>query len=103
MSVTEQDVRHIAVLSRLALDDERIPALVGQLNSILEHMDVLQAVDVTGIDPDGRVGDRAPVRADVVAPIPLARPREAFAPACRDGFLLVPRLATHADEVEESA
>ncbi|MFY7947926.1 MAG: hypothetical protein ACOVRP_01815, partial [Gemmatimonas sp.] len=28
-------------------------------------------------------------------PDPLTRPREAFAPSARDGFFLVPRLASH--------
>jgi aspartyl-tRNA(Asn)/glutamyl-tRNA(Gln) amidotransferase subunit C len=37
----------------------------------------------------------APWRDDALAPDPLARPREAFAPSARDGFFLVPRLASH--------
>jgi hypothetical protein len=38
-----------------------------------------------------------PLREDAGPPLPLARAREDFAPATRDGFLLVPRLATHED------
>jgi hypothetical protein len=34
--------------------------------------------------------------------VPLAVPREAFAPEMRDGFFLVPRLATHEDAGERS-
>ncbi|MBK5188945.1 MAG: hypothetical protein JJD97_11935 [Gemmatimonadaceae bacterium] len=46
--------------------------------------------------PAEGVGDAAmPLRADIGPPIPLARPLESFAPQSRDGFLLVPRLATH--------
>ncbi|MCU0648342.1 MAG: Asp-tRNA(Asn)/Glu-tRNA(Gln) amidotransferase subunit GatC [Gemmatimonadaceae bacterium] len=101
MSVSEVDLRHIATLSRLGLDPARVPALVGELNRILEHMDVLQQVDVTGIDPDARALDSAPLRPDAVAPLPFAHPREHFAPAMRDGFFLVPRLATHADEAAD--
>jgi hypothetical protein len=35
--------------------------------------------------------------------LPLARPRDAFAPEMREGFFLVPRLATHeeSDVLEE--
>jgi hypothetical protein len=36
-----------------------------------------------------------PLREDTGPPLPLARARDRFAPAVRDGFLLVPRLATH--------
>ena len=35
-------------------------------------------------------------------PIPLALPRESFAPEMRDGFFLVPRLETHEGEGERT-
>jgi aspartyl-tRNA(Asn)/glutamyl-tRNA(Gln) amidotransferase subunit C len=96
MAVTEQDVRHIAALARLGLDAERVPALVGELNTILEHMEVLEKVDTAGADPASGVGSGGtPLREDAGPPIPLAVRHEAFAPAVRDGFLLVPRLSTH--------
>ena len=101
MSVTVEDVRHIASLARLGLDPERIPSLVAELNRILEHMDVLRAVPsrpdqrVTGVSAGGM-----PLREDTGPAIPLARPRDEFAPAMRDGFFIVPRLATHEDVVE---
>lgn len=97
MAVTEQDVWHIAALARLGLVPERVPALVEELNRILEHMAVLQQVDTSAIDPAVGVGTVAmPLRADVGPPLPLARARDAFAPAVADGFFAVPRLATHA-------
>lgn len=96
MAVTRDDVVHIAALARLALDETRVPALVKELNGILSHMDVLRKVDTEGVMGTAGVGDAAaPLRSDVVAPIPLRRPRAELAPAWRDGFFLVPRLATH--------
>lgn len=104
MPVTQRDVRHVASLARLGLDPARIEPLVRELNGILGHMEVLSAVDTSGVDTatDAGVrsasGDLPPQRrADQGPPIPLARPHEAFAPAMRDGFFLVPRLATHED------
>jgi aspartyl-tRNA(Asn)/glutamyl-tRNA(Gln) amidotransferase subunit C len=98
MAVTFDDVRHIASLARLGVDDARLPALAAELNGILGHMDVLQRVDVSGVPPEYEVGVSAmPLRADDGAQYPLAVPRESFAPAMRDGFFLVPRLATHED------
>lgn len=93
MAVSDADVLHVAALARLALPVERVPALVCELNGILEHMAVLESVDVsaTGDVPVAPM----PRRDDVVAPVPLARPLASFAPAPRDGFLLVPRLSTH--------
>ena len=96
MAVTREDVEHIANLARLALDERRVPELVAQLNAILEHMDVLQQVDTRKVIPVTGVGDQSlPLREDKGPSIPLLRAREMFAPETRDGFFLVPRLATH--------
>ena len=102
MAVTIDDVRHIASLARLGLSAERAALLVEELNTILGHMDVLSKVDTAGVEEAIGVGARGlSVRADSGPPIPLARALEAFAPAVRDGFLLVPRLSTH-ESPEES-
>jgi aspartyl-tRNA(Asn)/glutamyl-tRNA(Gln) amidotransferase subunit C len=98
VAVTLDDVRHIAALARLGLTDERAASLVAELNTILEHMDVLSKVDTSGIEPVAGIGAAGlPLRADGGPPIPLARERETFAPSARDGFFLVPRLSTHED------
>lgn len=94
MSVTPDDVRHVARLARVGLDDARIPSLVRELNGILGHMDVLQQVDLSGVSSsDTQAG--APLRDDDLPSDALQRAREDFAPAARDGFFLVPRLSTH--------
>jgi aspartyl-tRNA(Asn)/glutamyl-tRNA(Gln) amidotransferase subunit C len=93
MAVSDADVLHVAALARLAIPADRVPALVRELNGILDHMAVLETVDVSTVVEDARAA--MPRRNDVVAPIPLDRPLASFAPAPRDGFLLVPRLSTH--------
>ncbi|MFN9352155.1 MAG: aspartyl/glutamyl-tRNA amidotransferase subunit C [Gemmatimonadota bacterium] len=99
MAIDERDVRQVAGLARLGVDDARIADLAAQLRGILAHMDVLQQVDVSAAGaappPPGM-----PLRDDVGPGHALARPRDAFAPRTYDGFFLVPRLATHetADE-----
>lgn len=96
MAVTADDVRHIAALARLGLSPARAEALVGELNTILVHMDALARVDTSGVQAAIGVGARGlPVRADRGPPLPLARSIDAFAPRVQDGFLLVPRLSTH--------
>jgi aspartyl-tRNA(Asn)/glutamyl-tRNA(Gln) amidotransferase subunit C len=98
VSVSEADVRHVATLARLGLDAAHIPTLVAELNGILAHMDVLSKVDTSAVGPVTGVGAAGtPLRVDGGNQIPLARPREAFAPAMREGLLLVPRLSTHED------
>lgn len=103
MAVTLDDVRHVAALARLGISEARARAIVGELNTILEHMAVLQQVDTEGLDPVVGVGAAgAPLRPDEGPASPLARSPEEFAPSMRDGFFLVPRLATHED-AEDSA
>jgi aspartyl-tRNA(Asn)/glutamyl-tRNA(Gln) amidotransferase subunit C len=99
MAVSLDDVRHIAALARLEVPDDRLPVLAKELSGILGHMDVLQNVPI----PSDAANDTAlgmPLRADGGPQYPLAAPRGSFAPAMRDGFFIVPRLATHEDEAE---
>jgi len=99
VSVTEAEVRHVAALARLGLDAEQIPTIAAELNGILAHMEVLSKIDTSALAAVTGVGAAGtPLRVDGGNQIPLARPREAFAPAMRDGFIIVPRLATHEDQ-----
>lgn len=98
MSVTIQDVRHVAALARLGLTEESAAALTKDLNTILEHMDVLAKVSTEGVSDDPGVGSEAMrLRPDAVRPAPLHVKPDAFAPEMREGFFIVPRLATHED------
>jgi aspartyl-tRNA(Asn)/glutamyl-tRNA(Gln) amidotransferase subunit C len=102
VAVTIDDVRHIASLARLGLSESRAAAIVQELNTILAHVDELAKVDTAGVQEAIGVGaEGLPVRKDAGPPFPLARSLDAFAPSVRDGFFLVPRLATH-ESTEES-
>ena len=102
MSVSIDDVRHIAALARVGLSDERALAATSELNTILAHMEVLSRVDTRDENEVEEAGARMPLRADRGPPIPLEAPVVSVAPVMRDGFFLVPRLSTHEDP-EESA
>lgn len=98
MSISLEEVRHIASLARLGITDDRARIVAGELNSILAHMQVLTAVQTD--DPSGAhiwSTSKMLLRADDGPPIALARAPDHFAPAMREGFFLVPRLATHED------
>ena len=96
MAVTPDDVRHVASLARLAIAPDALNAYVAELNTILEHMDVLSRVDTEGVEPVAGVGaSGAPLRSDDNKPVALARPIPDFAPKAKDGFFLVPRLSSH--------
>lgn len=102
MAVSEDDVRHVASLARLGLDPERVAGLVSELNGILGHMDVLRVVDSSSGTPASQ-DEPTPLRPDDGPQLRLDRARDDFAPAMRDGFFLVPRLASHEGEGERTA
>lgn len=96
MAVTEGDVRRIADLARLGLDEARVEPLVAELNAILDHMAVLQTVDTErAAAPHGGAAGSMPLRVDEGPQYPMTRSLDQLAPATREGFILVPRLTTH--------
>jgi aspartyl-tRNA(Asn)/glutamyl-tRNA(Gln) amidotransferase subunit C len=104
MSVTRADVLHIAGLARLGVDAARADALTAELTAILSHMEVLSQVDTSGVATTPTAGATGtPLRPDFgVTPI-MTGTIASMAPAMRDGFFLVPRLATHEDSTESEA
>ena len=70
-------------------------SLVAELNGILSHMEVLQGVNLQPLDGHSGPTSSMPLRADVPGAVEVNGGLAAFAPALRDGFFLVPRLATH--------
>jgi aspartyl-tRNA(Asn)/glutamyl-tRNA(Gln) amidotransferase subunit C len=51
MSISLDEVRHVARLARLDLDEVEILSLQGELNALLGHFADIQEVDLTGIEP----------------------------------------------------
>ena len=104
MAVTRADVLHIAQLARLGVDGARADELTRELSAILAHMEVLSQVDTAGVTPAAGVGaGGTPLRPDAGVAPDMAGTLELFAPSMRDGFFIVPRLATHEDTAETDA
>jgi aspartyl-tRNA(Asn)/glutamyl-tRNA(Gln) amidotransferase subunit C len=97
MAVDEDDVRAVATLACLGVAPERLPALARELNGILAHMEQLASVDVSRAAEASALVGGMPLRPDSGVQAHLARPRESFAPAMRDGLFVVPRLDSHDD------
>lgn len=94
MKVTPEQVRHVASLARLRLDDAEIERLTVELSGILDHMDELAAADVAGVDSVWGVADGvARLRSDEPGSDALHIPPAELAPAWADGFFTVPKLA----------
>ena len=51
MSLTPEEVRHIARLARVGLSDDEVARLQGQLSQILDYFQRLQQVDTGDLPP----------------------------------------------------
>jgi aspartyl-tRNA(Asn)/glutamyl-tRNA(Gln) amidotransferase subunit C len=51
MALSEQEVRHIALLSRLQLTDGEVKRYREQIAKILEYVEKLKRLDTTGVEP----------------------------------------------------
>lgn len=104
MAVTREDVLHIAELARLGVDAARADELTKELSAILAHMEVLSQVDTAAVPMTSTEGlGGTPLRPDVGVSPSLKGTLASIAPLMRDGFFIVPRLATHEDPTESGA
>ena len=55
MSLTKEDVRHVAKLAALKITDEEIPQLQADLGEILGYVERLTAVATIGVVPTSHV------------------------------------------------
>jgi aspartyl-tRNA(Asn)/glutamyl-tRNA(Gln) amidotransferase subunit C len=93
MSVDEKTVRRIAHLARIAVTDEEVPHLQGELNAILSFVEQLNEVDVEGVEPMTSVTPMImKKRQDGVSDGFCADKIVRNAPATEEGFFLVPKV-----------
>ena len=91
MAISRDEVLHVARLARLALTDEEIERLGGQLSAILEAVGKVSELDLAGVEPTAHPLDLVNVWAED-EPRPSLTVDEALANA-RDreaGFFRVP-------------
>jgi aspartyl-tRNA(Asn)/glutamyl-tRNA(Gln) amidotransferase subunit C len=93
MSVDHATVRRIAHLARIAVADDEVEHLRGELNAILAFVEQLSEVDVEGVAPMTSVTPMTmKKRADVVNDGEIADLVVKNAPAREDHFFLVPKV-----------
>ncbi len=93
MSVDAETVRRVAHLARIAVADEEVEHLQGELNAILAFVEQLAEVDVAGVEPMTSVTPMAmKIRKDEVTDGGIADAIMTNAPAREDHFFLVPKV-----------
>ncbi len=90
MSLSPDQVKHIARLARIAVSDDDVAQLSAQLSDILDHFESLGAVDTTEVEPTAHPLPLANVmRADEERPSLPQAEALANAPEAEDGYLRV--------------
>lgn len=90
MSLTPDEVLHIARLARIALTPADVDRFAAQLSGILEHFAALSAVDTEGLEPTAHPLPLSNVmRADVVTASLTQSETISNAPEAEDGFFRV--------------
>ena len=93
MTVSSQQVRHIAKLARIGMTDAEIEALVPELNNILGWVEQLSEVDTDGVEPLATVIDqKLRLRDDVIIEGNNRDEILANAPDAQHGFFAVPKV-----------
>ena len=93
MSVSTEQVRHIANLARIAVTDAEVERLVPELNNILGWVEQLGEVNTDGVEPLTAVIDqKLRLREDKVTDGDCRDEVLANAPDAEHGFFAVPKV-----------
>ena len=91
--ISADDVRKVAKLARLDLPEDKVATYTGQLESILEYVGQLQAVDTTDVPPTTRAVEVVNVtREDGVTPTQVREEILNQAPQREQDFYRVPKI-----------
>jgi aspartyl-tRNA(Asn)/glutamyl-tRNA(Gln) amidotransferase subunit C len=93
MPVDSHTVRHVAHLARIAVAEDEVASLQGELNAILAFVEQLSEVGVEGVEPMTSLTPMAmKMRKDEVTDGGIADAIMQNAPAREDHFFLVPKV-----------
>ena len=93
MSLNSADIKRIAHLARIEVNDAEADATLTKLTGILGLIEQMQAVDTTGIQPMSHSQDVTQrLRDDVVTETNQRELYQSIAPAVEEGLYLVPKV-----------
>lgn len=93
MSIDQNTASRVAKLARIKVEEDALPALASEFNTILGFIEQLNEVDVDGVEPMVSVTpQRLKRRADVVTDGNQQAGILSNAPDAREGFFAVPKV-----------
>ena len=91
--ITRDDVAHLAKLARLALADDELDELAGQIKDILQHVNVITELDTEGVDAMSHpVAIQNIAHEDVTKPCLSQESVLSQAPEVEDGRIVIPKI-----------
>lgn len=93
MSLSLDDVKRIALLARIAVNDSEVRTVLGELAGIFKLIEEMQAVDTTGIEPMSHPQEvTLRLREDAVTESNQIELFQLVAPQVEAGLYLVPKV-----------
>ncbi len=93
MKISQAEVRRVATLARVELDDDELESVGRDLNRILDYVAKLDELDTSTVEPTTQVVDfAAPMRTDEVTSKPAPEDAVANAPRSDKNFFVVPSI-----------
>ena len=97
--ITRDDVAHLAKLARLALADDELDELAGQIKDILQHVNVITELDTEGVDAMSHpVAIQNIAHEDGTKPCLSQESVLSQAPEVEDGRIVIPQILSEGGE-----
>ncbi|WP_301860577.1 Asp-tRNA(Asn)/Glu-tRNA(Gln) amidotransferase subunit GatC [uncultured Megasphaera sp.] len=93
MKISAEEIKKIALLSRLEIKENQMDAVGKQLNDILSYMDLMSQVDITDVQPTAHAVSLSNVMRDDVPQKSISNEAALQnAPEPDDGYFKVPKV-----------
>ena len=93
MSLDKNDVRRVAFLARIRVNEDDLEPVAQDLNNIIGWVEQLAEVDTDGVEPLAHPLDvTQPMREDKVTEVDRREELQTLAPETEDGLYLVPKV-----------
>jgi len=93
MRITKDEVKYVATLARLELNEEQLESYTGQMDSILDYIDQLNELDVKDVAPTAQSITSGNVLREDVVDNTYTREMSLYnAPLEEGGFFKVPKV-----------
>jgi aspartyl-tRNA(Asn)/glutamyl-tRNA(Gln) amidotransferase subunit C len=99
--LTTDDVKHVAKLASLPLNDDEIPKFQEQLSSIVSYIDELSEVNTDGVEPTSQTtGLENVMREDEIQATRILNQNQALSGTDKihNGYFVVPMVLTEKQE-----